>query len=406
MKVVGLITEYNPFHNGHLHHLKMAKEKTDSTHAIAVMSGQFLQRGVPALMNKWKRAQMAVEAGIDLVIELPVIYSTGSAEFFAEGSIAHLDALNIVDSLCFGSEAGNLEELETIARLLVNEPEAYKIVLHKYLNQGHTFPKARSMAISEYLNSETISEIAASPNNILGIEYMKALIKNNSSIKVSTIKRLQAGYHSTELNGDICSATAIRNHLLVSNRDIEELKNFMPETSYNFIEEVKLSGRYSTLNDYYELLRYKIYTMDIDKLKQVKDVTEGLENLIKKAAIKSNTVDDFIDMVKSKRYTQTRIQRILVHILLDIYEDIYPQHIKAKYLRVLAMNDKGKEILAAIRKDCEVPIITTLSKLNTEDKELLDLLDKDIKATDIYNLNGRWKEAKFGLDYRTMPFIK
>ena len=406
MKIVGLVTEYNPFHNGHLHHLKSSLEKTGATHSIAIMSGQFLQRGVPALVDKWQRAQMAVEAGIDLVIELPVMYATGSAEYFAEGAVAHLDALGCVDSLCFGSESGSIDGLQTIAQVLIDEPPEFKHILKENLQKGLPYPTARSLALVNYIQDETIEALAASPNNILGIEYIKAILRLNSTITPHTVTRLQAGYHSTELQGNICSATAIRNHLVTSNRPIEELEAFMPQTSYKAIYSANMSEQYSTLNDYYSYLRYRIHTMSLEELRAIKDVGEGLENLIKASIKKADNIIDFIDLVKSKRYTQTRIQRILIHILLSIKATDYPQQAQAHYIRILAMNNKGKEILSSIRKTCETPIITTLSKLNSSDSQLHKVLDQDILATDIYMMNTRWNKAEYGLDYTTIPFIQ
>lgn len=406
MQIVGLVTEYNPFHNGHLHHLRTSLEKTNTTHSVAIMSGHFLQRGVPALIDKWQRAKMAVDAGVDLVIELPVIYATGSAEFFAEGAIAHLEALGCIDSVCFGSEAGSVNELQQIAETFLEEPPVFKEALKAHLENGLPFPTARSKALGALFKTPTLEALASSPNNILGIEYIKAIKRLQSSIQPATIPRLGAGYHTQELEGDICSATAIRSHMVTANRPFKELEAFMPSHSYRLMREAYDQENYAVLNDYYDFLRYKLHTHSPNDLRRIMDVSEGLENLLKSAVKTADSVDDLIQTVKSKRYTQTRIQRILIHLLLDLDTDFYQEQSKARYLRVLAMNTKGMTILASIRKDCETPIITNLSKFNTTDETTQKYLERDLMATDIYRMNPRWKKTPLGSDYRTIPYIK
>lgn len=246
MKVVGLITEYNPFHNGHKYHLEASKEKASATHSIAVMSGNFLQRGEPALLDKWTRAKMAVDSGVDLVLELPTVFATQSAEYFAHGALSVLEDTNVVDSLCFGSELGDTELLKDIADVLVDEPLEFKNILKKHLNLGLSFPKARSLALkaffehAKYSHFEKIEKIVESPNNILGIEYMKSLIKLKSKITPLTIKRVYSNYHDKDINSSIASATSIREHYF-KNKNIKELSSVVPPSTLlymsNFLKQ-------------------------------------------------------------------------------------------------------------------------------------------------------------------------
>ena len=209
MKIVGLITEYNPFHNGHLYHIKKAKEITGADYAIVVMSGNYVQRGAPAIMPKHLRAEVALEAGADIIFELPVCYACSSAEYFAAGAVSLFEQLNCVDSLCFGSECGNYELLERLARIIADEPEEYRTVLTASLKKGKSFPRARQEALIEYLGDESLNIVLEQPNNILGIEYIKALYQKHSPIHTYTIKRMVSGYHDTHLTGPYSSASAI-----------------------------------------------------------------------------------------------------------------------------------------------------------------------------------------------------
>ncbi|MGO1820465.1 MAG: tRNA(Met) cytidine acetate ligase, partial [Senegalia sp. (in: firmicutes)] len=209
MKIVGLVTEYNPFHNGHKYHLERSKYETNCDYSIAIMSGNFVQRGEPAICDKWSRAKMAIDSGVDLVIELPTLYSTMSAEFFSYGAIKILDSLNSIDFISFGSETNDLKKLNSISKILAFEPLEFKYSLKKYLNEGNVFPKARSLALKEILKDKDLDKIINNPNNILAIEYMKSLIKLKSTIKAHSIKRISSNYNDKNLTGEISSATAI-----------------------------------------------------------------------------------------------------------------------------------------------------------------------------------------------------
>lgn len=412
MKVVGMVVEYNPFHNGHLYHLNQSKKITGSDYSIAIMSGHFLQRGEPALFDKWSRAKMAVENGVDLVIELPTLYSCQSAEFFANGAVKILDKLNVVDYLSFGSESGNIEVLKLIGQILNNEPESYKKTLKRELSSGILFPKARSKALYEYIHEsnfedvdlEEIEELLSNPNNILGIEYIKNILKYESDIKPVTLQRHQAGYNSTEFYEDICSATAIRESLK-SDDDIEKIRNYVPEKTYEIMKERLDQGfKPVFVENFYQNLVYRTL-LSGKKLENIFEVKEGIENKIMSNIMKHNNYQEFLHSVKSKRYTLTSIKRMLNNIVLDLEKDIV---VRSKedydnvFMRILAFNDKGRKIISKIKKSSDIEI---LNKLGGK-KELNYILNEDIKATDIYNTvyyMKQGKAAKGSMDFYNSP---
>lgn len=397
MNILGLIVEYNPFHNGHLYHLEKSKKLTNATHTIAVMSGSFLQRGEPALFDKFTRAEIAVKNGVDLVIELPTVYSCQSAEFFSNGAIATLNSLNCVNSVCFGSEEGDVDILYAISKILVEEPEKFKIYLKQYLNEGLVFPTARSKALYDYINDNSIMKISQdklhnilnSSNNILGIEYIKSLIKFNSPIKPYTITRIVSQYNSSEINSNICSATAIRNTLKDSSNLIQ-IKNVVPNHTLNEIKN-KMDTDFNPVFDYmfYDLLR-GVIIRDYDNLNKYFEVNEGIENKIYSNIFNSNNLDELLSSTKSKRYTMTKIKRTLNNILLGITKDDVNNArdiSSVPYIRVLAFNDKGRQIIKKIKDSSDVEIITKLSKINHINDPLFNTLIKyDIKSSNIYNL--------------------
>jgi len=397
MKVTGIIVEYNPLHNGHLYHLQQTKQITNCDYVVAVMSGNFVQRGEPAIINKWARAEAALNAGVDLVIELPVIYSISSAENFAYGAISILNKLNIIDSICFGSESGDIEPLFKIAQILAEEPKEYKNLLKKFLKQGLPYPKAREFALNNYFKDE--NNLLQTSNNILGVEYLKALIKLNSNIKPYTIKRIKNNYNDINITSNIASATSIRHNF--DNYDL--IKTTMPEFSFEIIQREKQLGKGPVnLNNLADLIFYKIRSLTANELSKIHDISEGLENKIKYAAEESSTIEGLLNLALSKRFTKTRLQRILLYILLGITKEVYLQNIKEiNYIRILAANSNGRKLLKYIKdkKLVDIPIIINPSKY---DKELLSL---DIKATDIYVLgysNPKYKIAVQDLKNKPM----
>ncbi|MBM7613615.1 nucleotidyltransferase [Alkaliphilus hydrothermalis] len=417
MKVLGLITEHNPFHNGHLYHLQESLRVTGATHSISVMSGNFLQRGEPALLHKWQRAKMAVLAGIDLVIELPTIYACATAEYFAYGSVKLLDQTGVVDALCFGSEEGNLKGLKLMADLLVNPPEKFEDFLQQHLQRGVSFPVAREEALKVYLKEENglppheldqLNKIINNPNNILSIEYLKALKKINSKITPYTILRKKAGYHSTDLSSDIASATAIREHLRKMG-DMEGIRQVVPPTTYDVLKE-SFEGKIGPIfaHDYHQSIMTLIRRSPANELASIFDVNEGLENRIKHCGLEANDYKGLLECIKSKRYPLTRIQRIMMHLLIGLKRDeIETLHQQGgpQYIRVLAFNDKGRELLKLMKKKATVPIVTKINQYSPQNEAAKRMLEIDIRATDVYAL-GVENEGfrRLQMDYLESPF--
>ncbi|RQD70351.1 MAG: nucleotidyltransferase [Tindallia sp. MSAO_Bac2] len=406
MHVLGLVTEYNPFHNGHLYHLNKSKEVAGATHTIAVMSGHFLQRGEPAMLDKWSRAKMAVSCGVDLVVELPVIYSCATADQFARGSIYLLNQSGIIDSFCFGSESGNIDLFLKIGSLLANPPKKYESFLRYHINNGISFARSQQLAISEFFSLPEMDAFFQQPNNILGMLYMKHLCLQNSSIRAHTIQRIGAGYHSGELQ-HISSATGIRKYI-ESEGPISKLAETMPPPSYRVLMEcMARDGKTVTTDDYNAILIALLRRMTCEEFKYLTDVTEGLENKLFKCAHHTMNWQDFCECVKSKRYPYTRIQRILMHILLNIKkaDTSYWYHEgNPEYIRVLAFNSKGRELLSQCKTFSNLHIITKTAAYKASSPQVQSLLEMDIRSTDIYHLAVSEAKNKNGrLDYLLSP---
>ena len=312
-KVLGIVAEYNPFHNGHLLHLLKSKEEANADYTICVISGNFVQRGNTSIVNKWVKTEMALNEGVDLVIELPTVYAISSAENFAYGAMKILNSLKIVDTISFGSEFADIDSLNKIASVLYSEPKIYTDFLSAELKKGFSFPKARENALLLYLNNTNYSSILGEPNNILGIEYLKALKKLKSHIKPIAIKREKAFYNSTCIVDEYASATAIRK--MIKNEQFNDIRKVMPRSSYDLLVQEFENGQcVLDLSNFEKEILYTIRKLSINELKQFPDVNEGLENSIKNAANSCNNLEELIFLVKSKRYTQTRLQRILLSI--------------------------------------------------------------------------------------------
>lgn len=412
-KVLGIIAEYNPFHNGHLYHLKESKKATGAEYTVAIISGNFTQRGSTSIIDKWKKTEMALQNGVDLIIELPVLYSISSSENFAEGSIKILNSLGIIDFLSFGSETSDIKILNNFANILYDEPKEYKKILSNYLDTGLSFPKARENALLEYIkNSEDVNtnfdnykNILSSPNNILGIEYLKALKKYKSSIKPVCIKRSIADYNSSDIsiNTSIASATAIRE--LIKNKNFNTIKTVMPEKSYSILADCINSGCIiPDLNCFEKEIIYVLRKMSIEEIANLPDVSEGLEFLIKKAVNSCNTLTELLNTIKSKRYTITRLQRILLYALLDISKKDMKlsKEVDSPYIRILGFNDNGKKLISKIMdKNPNQPLITSVKKFvdNNSNASLQTMLNKDIFATNVYSLG--FKNNSFAnLDFK------
>lgn len=406
-KVVGIIAEYNPFHNGHSYHIQNTKAQTGADFVVAVMTGNFTQRGNTSVINKWEKTKMALNGDADLVIELPTIYSVSSAENFANGAVKILNELGIVDAISFGMEADDISTLNNIANVLVNEPPEYKAILEHELGKGNSFPKARENALMMYLNDiKRYANVVKGSNNILAIEYLKALKKQKSSIVPFGVKREKVYYNSTKIIDEYASATGIRNLLL--HNQLEEVRKVMPSKSYSILLNNLRQGTYVLdIIAYNDEIIYKLRSMTVKQIANLPDVSEGLEYLIKEVSNKTNNLIELINGIKSKRYTQTRIQRILLYALLGITKkDMEMSKKITPYIRVLGCSEKGKILLSQINSKAKV--ITSLKKYEVSNKDkrfcigkqktLNRMLEIDKMATDIYTI-GYKKDSKAGLDY-------
>lgn len=411
MKVCGIVAEYNPFHNGHAYQINKIKEEQNPDAIVAVMSGNFVQRGAPALFDKWTRAKMALENGVDLVIELPTYYAVSSAEYFATGSVGLLNSLGVVNDMCFGANTQDIDTLKRIANVLFLEPEGYKKLLQSDLKRGASFPIARSNALKNFLKKEYdakyIADILLDSNNILAIEYLKALQYLNSNINPIAIKRKGGSYNSLEVVDNICSATAIREKFLKN--DVDNIKDLLPETTYNIIDSEIINGKAPMFTRAFEKeILYGFRKASREELAKLNDVTEGLENTLKKCSNEKFTLDEFIDEVKTKRYTRTRIQRIALNKLLDINkEDVENYKHNIQYIRVLGFTKQGEKLLSKIYNNTKLPIVTNVAKfMKVANEAQKNMLEKDILATDIYTLGYQVPNyRKANLDY-TMPMIQ
>ncbi|MCI8384305.1 MAG: nucleotidyltransferase [Clostridia bacterium] len=401
-KVLGIVAEYNPFHNGHLYHLEKSKKDTGSSYTVAIMSGNFTQRGNTSLIDKWSKAQTAISNGVDLVIELPVLYATSSAENFAEGAVRILDSLGIIDYLSFGAETSELEILDQCADVLYHEPKKYKTLLSHELSKGISFPKARENALMMYLNDiRKFANVLSSPNNILGIEYLKALKKTNSIIEPYCIPRNEVGYHDLDYTENMASSTAIRN--MIKNDGFSALSGLMPASSHSIlIQNMKAGHIVPDIHIFEKQILYLLRKMSPAEIAKLPDVTEGLEFAIKNAVDSCNTLSEFFTIIKSKRYTSTRLQRILLYALLGITKkDIAMSKKIPPYIRVLGLNKRGKFLISEIAKENPKLQIVTSVKRFTDDnsnKNLQIMLEKDIWATNVYTL-GYEEDSLSNLDF-------
>ena len=407
MKVSAIIAEYNPLHNGHVFHINKTKEITKCDGLIGIVSGNFVQRGEPSIIDKWTRAKLAVLNGIDLVIELPAVYSISSAEFFSYGAISLLHNLNIVDSLCFGSEAGDLKLIYYISSILQNPSSEYSYLLKKYISLGLPYFTARSKALLEFLNKDidinltkSIESLLSSSNNILAVEYCKSLIKLKSNIKAVTIKREGSNYNEKEISSNFPSATAIREQIK-SKTNLENLNHYLPSSTYKELLYMFYNNYdFVFLKDAFEFLKYKCIT-GYNNLDKIPDANEGLHNKIYKSIIRCKDLDELMSNIKSKRYSYTRLSRILCQYFIGF--ENYPTEILRKepcpYARVLAFNNRGIEILRYIKKNSTMPVYLKLPKY----KDICQCLKLDILSTKAYSIIN--KNVDPLADYLNSPLV-
>ncbi len=411
MKTVGIISEYNPFHNGHKYHIQAAKEACGADYTVCIMSGSFVQRGEPSIFDKWSRSKSAVMNGADLVIELPVVYACQPAEIFAFGAVKILNSLGIVDHICFGSELGDTSALHRLANLLKNEPEAFRLLVKEQLEQGVSYPKAVSNALSHYATDDihnAADDILKNPNNVLGIEYIKALMSLQSSITPVAVKRIASGHNDEKITGCIASATAIRNEIKDSGIS-EKVRMSLPENSIGIISSnLRLNRHPVFMDDFSDILLYKLRTIEKSELLKYPYVKEGIENRLKKYAVASTNCEELIEAVKTKRYTRTYIQRLLCHVLLDIKSadiSMFKSRECPSYVRVLAFNNNGKKLIKKIMDCCPYPVISKVADFRCTDKRISRMFAYDVQATDIYNLAYRTPGFRIAAeDYLTSPY--
>lgn len=404
MKIVGLITEYNPFHNGHLYHMEKTKEVTGADAVLAVMSGNYVQRGAPALMPKHLRAEVALEAGVPLVIELPVCYACGSAEYFAEGAISLLEGLGCVDAICFGSECGDLALLKEVAHILAEEPEGYRLLLQEELKQGHSFPRARQNALHRYTGNDAIAQVLEEPNNILGIEYIKAIQKRGSNMEVYTIQRKVSGYHDQTLAENYSSASAIRRLLWHASNSIHlegerlydeppladamaRLEGQVPDACIRLLEETHRTRYPVYSNDLSLLLKYKLSALTKEDLVPYADVTPELANRICNRLNDFITFEQFCDLLKTREVTYSRLSRILLHILLEIRTEdmeIYKKDGGCQYAHILGFRRDGAKLMKELKKYSNLPLLTKLTQTDLLSPSGKRMLEGDIFASNLY----------------------
>ncbi|MBE5957829.1 MAG: nucleotidyltransferase family protein [Lachnospiraceae bacterium] len=396
MITTAIITEYNPLHNGHKYQIEKAKELTSCDNMIIAMSGNYVQRGEPAIFNKYTRSKWAINAGCDLVMELPTVFSTGSAELFACSAVDLLNKTGIVNYLVFGCEEDSIDKLKEYAQIFTEEPQAYKEALKNYLKDGCSFPKARSLAVAEYTNDSDSSAILNKPNNILAVEYLKALIKSNSSITPIGIKRNDNGYNSSEIAGRFASATATRK--LIQAGDTEALKYVVPDFVFKDIKDNSTAITNDNFSDlyFYSLIRE-------NRFDKYSDISKFLSNKLNNEKNNFRDINSFLNQLLTKDETLAHLKRSLLHILLGITEDIV-NSAKAsgynQYIFPLAINSGNSILLKSIKSNCQVPFVNKYGDFyKSATTEALRLLEINYKADLLYN-----QKAGYNIDSRFDDF--
>ena len=409
MTIAAIIAEYNPFHNGHEYMIQKVKEETGADYVIAVMSGNFTQRGIPGIADKHTRAKMAVSCGADAVFELPVRFATASAEQFATGAVALFHSLSCVDTLCFGSECGNLTDFTKASDLLLNEPEEFKEAIQKKLREGLSYPKAFSEAIKTCNKENEVSSVLLEhPNNLLGLEYLKALKKLASGIRPHTITRTGTGYHdehsafSDEAGTLIASASAIRSALTKDTGSIAPAQPLLPSNAYRVFAESYGISAPVTLDDFSLLLSVRIAAETKESLADFLDVPKELADRIYRFRDELMSFTGLIEAIKHKQYTYARINRALMHILLGLKENSRSADTDAPlvpYARLLAMKKSASPLIKEIKEHSLIPVITKPAEARKvlNDTALAMFLE-DVAAADLYN---RVVASKFSTEFKT-----
>lgn len=360
MKAVGIICEYSPFHYGHEYHIQKVKELYPNSPIILILSGNFTQRGLPSILDKWSKTKIAIEYGVDLVVELPFVFATQSADIFAHGAIALLKALK-VETLVFGSETNDINTLLNLAKIQCQHPE-YETLVKQYLKTGMNYPTALSLALKD-LNQTTIQ----SPNDLLGLSYIKEIIKQDAQINPVTIQRTN-DFHDIKSNEKIVSATRIRKAI----KEHQAVDAFVPDMTANALKQ-----QIYQLEDYAPLLFYKILSEE-ENMKRYQTVDEGIEHRIYECLSKSNTIEELIESVKTKRYTYNKISRMFIHILCNFTKEEAKKYNTISYIRILGISQIGMQYLNQIKKEVDIPIITSIHQIKDP------MLELEYRTTTIY----------------------
>ena len=379
MKVVGIIAEYNPFHKGHQYHIEQAKDKAGADAAVVIMSGNFVQRGAPAIMPKHMRTEVALQCGASLVLELSTCYATGTAEEFAYGAVSMLHKLGIVDTICFGSECGDIHTLQGLADVLVQEPDAYRKALQENLRKGLSFPAARVAALEETYPDKDFAGILSKPNNILGIEYLKALKRLNSPITPVTITRQGSEYHAETLQELFSSATAIRQ--AISQNLLESVLEQIPDSSISHFQENYEKCFPVFPNDFSLILKYRLLSETKLSIQSYADVSEELANRIYNCINQFESFEQFCELLKTKELTYSRISRALLHILLEIRKSDMKE---IRYARILGFRESDQWLLSEIKKNSSIPLISKLTSQKELSEEACEMLHADIRIANLY----------------------
>lgn len=387
MKVVGIVAEYNPFHNGHKYQLDKVKKETGADYIIVAMSGNFLQRGVPALCDKFTRTEMALKCGADLVIEIPTLWATASAEYYAHAGVSLLASTGVVTHIAFGTETDDLDALLQVSSILKEEPDVYRAVLSNSIRSGNSFPVARKNALITSLpqfTEEKLADILDNPNNILALEYLKAM---PNSIQPILIKREGAGYHDTEIDTTLPSASAIR-EAVFGNADMDAIANAMPNESFILLKNAYAHNQLLTTNDFSDSLGYCLLSQAPLGFAAYADCNQDFSNKIKNALNDFVFFEDFIDNLKTKDMTYTRVNRCLLHILLNIKQSDYTIGRAigfAAYLRILGFKNISSSLLSKMKRNATAPIISKVADASTLlDYETNKFFEKDVFASNLY----------------------
>lgn len=414
MKVTGIIAEYDPFHNGHSYHIKKAREMTDADAVVVVMSGHFTQRGMPAFFSRDARVRMAVEGGADLVIELPYIYACNSSHEFARGAAGILNGIGCVDALVFGAETDDMNTLEKAARAAAGTDDGSSAYIKEELKNGVSYPEALTRSVEKIYGADTAA-VLREPNNLLGIEYMKALNELGSSIKPFIVGRKAAAHGgSLDISNErkqeprIASGTAVRKAVYAGGARASEM--LVPDTSFSIISEYERMADI-TFSEYrdkmkknmFELLKYRVVTSDESELAEIYGISEGLENRLKSSINSASDLDSLTDAVKSRRYTRARISRTLIHMLLNLKSGSFHEMKGTYYARVLGFSPTGGQLLRVMSDSSAIPVFSNLSRLDKRSPEAARVVNYDMRASDIYAMLCGSGDAP-GRERRFVPY--